>query len=156
MQIDSRLRVNTQMPVLFLDFDGVLRRNDSPLYKLEFELVNNLEKSLRAAPAVKIVITSSWREAFGLDELRSLFSADIATRIEGCTPTSLDLHGFYRYREVLAYLKRFHTLQTPWIAIDDDPEHYPNYAPVLLVDPSEGLDNEATTELSRLLINCGC
>ena len=75
------------MPILFLDFDGVLRRNGSPLYKLESELVNNLEEVLRAAPTVKIMITSSWREAFGQNEMRSLFSADIAARIEGCTPS---------------------------------------------------------------------
>ena len=141
------------MAVIFLDFDGVLRRNGSPLYTLESELVNNLQKSLRATPTVKIVITSSWREAFGLNEMRSLFSADIASRVEGCTPTSLDLDGFYRHREVLAYLKRFHTLQTPWIAVDDDPEHFPSDAPVLLIDPSRGLDEEATHELTRQLID---
>jgi hypothetical protein len=80
-----------KMPILFLDFDGVLRRNGSPLYNLESELVINLEKAPREAPAVKIVITSSWREAFGLNELRGLFSADIAVRVEGCTPTSLGI-----------------------------------------------------------------
>jgi hypothetical protein len=67
-----------KMPILFLDFDGMLRRNGSQLYKLESELVINFEVVLRATPEVNIVITSSWREAFGLNELRKLFSADIA------------------------------------------------------------------------------
>ena len=141
------------MPILFVDFDGVLRRNSSPLYKLESDLVSNLGEVLRALPNVRIVITSSWRDAFCLDEIRSLFSTDIAIRIDGFTPRSLDLQDFYRYREVLAYLKRFHNLQTAWIAVDDDPEHFPNDAPILLVDPSRGLDEEAAAELTRQLID---
>ncbi|MBP6004121.1 MAG: hypothetical protein KA746_11865 [Pyrinomonadaceae bacterium] len=142
------------MLILFLDFDGVLRRKNSPLYKLETNLVTNFEEALRAFPEVRIVITSSWREAFGLNEIRMLFSTDIAVRILGFTPRSLDLQDFYRFREVLAYLKRFHTLQTPWMAVDDDPEHYPHDAPVLLVDPTRGLDAEMAIELRVRLANC--
>ena len=141
------------MKIIFLDFDGVLRRKGSPLYQLETDLVNNLEEILRSAPDVKIVITSSWRQAYGLNEMRRLFSEDIAARIEGVTPSSLDMQGFYRYREVLAYLKRFHAPEAPWVAIDDDPEHYPSHAPVLIVDPSRGLDAEIAAELKARLTN---
>ncbi len=140
------------MKLLFLDFDGVLRRKGSPLYKLESDLVSNLEDTLRHASHVKVVITSSWREVFGLNEIRNLFSRDIADRINGFTPQSLDLEGFYRYREVLAYLKRFHTLQTPWIALDDDPQHYPQNTPVLIVDPEKGLDPIEAKKLEELLL----
>lgn len=139
------------MPIIFLDFDGVLRRKSSPLYRLESDLVGNFEETVRVAPEAKIVITSSWREAFGLSELRKLFSADIALRIVGTTPRSLDLNDFYRYNEVLAYLKRFDTLQAPWIAIDDDPEHFPADAPVLLVDPEKGFDAEMAKKLKNWL-----
>lgn len=135
--------------LIFLDFDGVLRREASALYQLEANLLSSFEAVVRMCPTSNIVITSSWRHAFGLNELRGQFSDDIAARIEGVTPTSHDLDGFYRHREVLAYLKRYHSLQTPWLAIDDDPEHYPLDAPVLLTDAKRGFDSFAATELTR-------
>ena len=135
--------------LLFLDFDGVLRRRTSPLYELDRDLVGNLEAVLRALPDVEVVITSSWREAFSLDEIRSRFSPDIGARIVGVTPSSRSRDGFYRHREVSAYLKS--AAATRWVALDDDREHYPPEAPVLLVDPEVGLDAAMAAELARRL-----
>jgi hypothetical protein len=114
--------------LLFLDLDGVLRRSTSPLYALDRDLVANLESLLRAFPDVSVVITSSWREAFGLDEIRRRFSADIRERIVGGTPSSRSRDGFYRHREVLAYMKA-KAVGAWWVAVDDDREHYPVEAP---------------------------
>ena len=36
--------------LVFLDFDGVLRRDTSPLYSLELDLVSNLETVILATP----------------------------------------------------------------------------------------------------------
>lgn len=139
--------------LIFLDFDGVLRRQGSQLYRLETNLVNNLEEIVREVREVEIVITSSWREVYSLSQLRSHFSGDIAERIVGVTPLSRDVQGYYRYREILAYLKRFHTVQTPWLAIDDDPDHFPHGVPVLIVDPAKGLDEDTALNLKTLLTN---
>ena len=144
-------RMEGTVPILFLDLDGVLRRSASPLYALDRELVANLEDVLRRAPGVEVVITSSWREAFSLAELRKHFSADIWPRIVGVTPLSQSKEGFYRHREVLAYLKAKGMASDSWVAVDDDPEHYPRAAPVLLVDPAVGLDRAAASELARRL-----
>jgi hypothetical protein len=137
--------------ILFLDFDGVLRRTQAPLYKLEKPLVDNLEQALRASPDVSIVITSSWREAFTLDQMRAHFSADIARRIVGVTPSSSSRDGFYRHREVLAHLRQLGSPEQAWLALDDDPDHYPAGAPVLVLDPAKGFDREAAQELARRL-----
>ena len=136
---------------LFLDLDGVLRRQSSPLYGLDHDLVANLEGVLRALPGVQVVITSSWREAFSLAELRKHFAGDIAARIVGVTPSSQSREGFYRHREVLAYLKRNATAGDSWVAVDDDREHYPSGAPVLAVDAAVGLDATMAAELARRL-----
>ena len=136
---------------LFLDLDGVLRRSASPLYGLDRDLVDNLEGLLRTVPDVKVVITSSWREAFSLAELRNHFSPDIAARIVGVTPSSQSRDGFCRHREVLAYLKRNDAASDWWVAVDDDPGHYPPDAPVLLVDSATGLDAAMAAELARRL-----
>lgn len=134
--------------LIFLDLDGVLRRRTAPLYKLEPALVQTFEDTVRGLPGAQIVITSSWREAFSLREIRGHFSPDIASRIVGVTPVSQTQEGFPRHREVLAYLKRRTTTAEKWIAIDDDPLHYPKDRRVLLVDPDCGFNSEA----ARLLV----
>ncbi len=132
---------------VFLDFDGVLRRKDAPLYKLERPLVARFEETLRAIPDATVVITSSWREAFSLAEMQRSFSPDVAARIVGTTPIAQNRDGFYRHREVSAYLKRNGQDGGRWVALDDDPEHYPAGAPVILVDPSKGFDDDAAKRL---------
>ena len=100
--------------LIFLDFDGVLRRKDAPLYKLEREVVSRFEEALRAMPGASVVITSSWREAFSLPEMRRSFSPDIAARIVGVTPIAQSRDGCHRHREVMAYLKRNAMEGSPW------------------------------------------
>lgn len=104
---------------------------------------------MRQFTEVKIVITSSWREVYKLRKLQSLFTEDIGERIVGLTPISNSREGYYRHREVLAYLRRQSDAESRWLAIDDDAEHYPQDAPVLLVDPQLGLD-ALNTERLRL------
>jgi hypothetical protein len=50
-------------------------------------------------PSVNIVITSSWRESFDLNELRQFFCEEIAPRIIGVTTCIDDRKPFRRYRE---------------------------------------------------------
>lgn len=137
--------------LLFLDFDGVLRRTTAPLYALEPDLVRRLERLLREHSSVRVVITSSWREAFTLAEMRAPFSEDIRCRILGATPIAPDRIGHFRHREVQAYLRRRAPTE-PWVALDDDPEHYPPGAPVVLTDPSRGFDDATADALRARLL----
>jgi hypothetical protein len=93
------------------------------------------------------VITSSWREAFTLGELRKAFAPDIAARILGVTPIAQDREGHYRHREVRAYLERNGLQNRAWVAIDDNPDHYPASASVVLTDSDRGFDAEAQSRL---------
>ena len=34
-----------------------------------------------------------------------------------------------------------------WLAIDDDPAHYPDYVPVLITDPHRGFDRDSAKRL---------
>ena len=137
--------------ILFLDLDGVLRRKDAPLYELEPDLLARFECAVRAIPGLQIVISSSWREAFSLDEIREHFAAGIAERIVGATPSVALRDEFDRHREVLAYLKRHAGEDVRWLAIDDDPDNYPPGAPVILVDWEVGFDDAAAAEMRRRL-----
>lgn len=137
--------------LLFLDIDGVLRRMDSPLYELDKDCLHHFEESLRSFPEVKIVITSSWRLAFSLDEMKKLFSEDISRRIIGVTPISNYLDDHHRYKEVLAYLKKIENGKQKWIAVEDDPDYYPPGCNVLLIDPNRGFDGQAARQLTCML-----
>jgi hypothetical protein len=133
--------------IIFLDIDGVLRRKQSPLYRLDGACLRAFEQALRLLPDSQIVITSSWREVFTLDRMRALFSPDVAPRIIGVTPIARNREGHYRYREVLAYLKLNGREETAWLALDDDSLHYPPLNNVLLIDGERGFDSTAAERL---------
>jgi hypothetical protein len=133
--------------IIFLDIDGVLRRKQSPLFRFDADCLRTFEQAVRSLPDSQIVITSSWREAFTLDQMRGLFSQDIRLRIIGVTPIARNREGHYRYREVLAYLKLNGRERNPWLAIDDDSLHYPPLNNVLLIDGERGFDSTAAERL---------
>lgn len=112
--------------ILFLDFDGVLH----PQYEGEptpvgevFCHLPRFEAIMRDFPSVEIVISSTWRNQFPFEELRSRFSPDIAARIVGVTPQieSTDRGDMQASREgeILDWLDVNKRSDTPWIALDD-------------------------------------
>jgi hypothetical protein len=133
--------------LLFLDIDGVLRRENAPRYRLEPALLEAFENAMRWIPDAELVISSSWREGFSLGELRGFFPAELRARIIGTTPIAQTQDGHVRHREVLAFLAAHELQNRPWIAIDDDREHYPPGCEVLLIDRSVGFDREAGKQL---------
>jgi hypothetical protein len=139
------------MSVIFLDIDGVLRRRNAPFYRLEVPLREAFEALVRGLPEAQVVITSSWREGVTLGEIRRHFSPDVGARIVGTTPIAGVHEGHYRHREVLAYLKRHGLQEEVWVALEDDPEHYPASAPVVMVDPDVGFDSDRAREVRERL-----
>jgi hypothetical protein len=133
--------------LIFLDFDGVLRRDGAPLYRLEPDLLSRFESVLRALPHADVVIASSWREAFGLAELRAHFSPDIAARIIGVTPIARERGEHDRHREVSAFLRRARHAGHAWVALDDDAENYPVRENVRILSPTTGFDAAAAAWL---------
>lgn len=127
--------------LLFLDIDGVLRRSSSPVFKLEPHLVKNLERfvsELEKESNVEIVITSTWKTAFELNELRSRFPPLLRLKVIGVTP-SFPARDGARYEEIQAYLKANGLEEKKWLAIDDDPLGFPpKLQNLLLCDPEEG------------------
>ena len=138
-------------PVLiFLDFDGVLRRRGSTPMKFDADCLACFEKAVRALPRSRIVITSSWRDLESLTEIRARFSPDIALRIIGVVGHVLTSDDFPRHREVRAYLRNEGLQDEPWLAIEDDPAAYPAAAPLLMTDPDRGFDEESARRLVKM------
>lgn len=112
--------------LIFLDFDGVLH----PQYDgqptpvdVVFCHLPRFEAILRDFPTVEIIISSTWRYQFTLDELRARFSPDIAVRIIDATPKTEHIDGNYlparREGEILDWLAASGRESAPWIALDD-------------------------------------
>jgi hypothetical protein len=138
--------------LIFLDFDGVLRRETSPQYSFDQDCLENFESAMRHCAISKIVISSTWRLAFSLNELRSKFSSDVAGRIVGKTPETLEEETYERYAEIMAYLEERNITAMPWVAIDDSPAHFPKRSPVIFTDPQKGFDAECANQLVRILL----
>jgi hypothetical protein len=113
--------------ILFLDFDGVLHPVGGVPMKRRLARLPLLEALLRepALREVGIVISSTWRIAYTMAQLRSSFAPDMRDRIVDRTPqldTSLPQHA--RHAEISAWLAR-HPDVSHWVAVDDDVRGFP-------------------------------
>lgn len=137
--------------LIFLDFDGVLRRVTSNPSCFDRDCLEHFESALRLCDKSKIVISSTWRLVAPLRELRKMFSADVAMRIVGVTPENLEEENHTRHAEILEFLASRKLTGLPWLAIDDDQSHFPKGIPVLLTDPYKGFDAECAVRLNQML-----
>lgn len=137
--------------ILFLDFDGVLHPFDRP--DGVFTLLADFERVMRDFHEVDIVISSAWREAHTLDELRQLFSPDIAQRIVDATPIFTDLtQPHVRESEIRSWLEAAGRQDESWVAIDDTDWFFSEgCCNFILVDPRTGFNSYVEQELRRRL-----
>lgn len=146
--------------ILFLDFDGVTHPEpcypDNLLCRLPL-----IEEVLRAHPTVSIVISSSWRDAYTFEELRAFFSADLAPRVIGVTPSIKRPSGdwlpgqvpqYEREWECDSWMRQNRPWGTPWLAIDDRAHWFrPDCSELLLTDSSVGFQLEDQLTLRSML-----
>lgn len=140
--------------LLFLDFDGVLHHffpmaGVSDEENQRFYYRPAFEQAIRELPVpVQIVVASTFRHKYDIDQLRQFFSPDIARMIVGVTPSADvarkilgiedsgngDNGPGTRQVEVEAWLKRAGREDHPWVAIDDFPTLYTSAAVVACQD----------------------
>ena len=146
------------MPILFLDFDGVLHPEHCHESK-HLCCLPILEDALRQVPECKLVITSTWRLAHPFTALRKRFSRDIAARVVGVTPMFSELKqvpdtlvSYPREAECHAWRSANGVLHLPWLAVDDRSWNYrPFCESLLLVDGATGLTGLNGAQLVRRL-----
>jgi hypothetical protein len=138
--------------LLFLDFDGVMHPAgcDASRHFCQRDL---FEAVMREYPDVRIVITSTWRHAYPMGEIKRFFSPDIAERIVGKTPTHEDEGDEHvRYLEIRKLLENPKVAGAQWIALDDSDFEFPEgCANLLLCHSDRGFDAEASRELRARL-----
>lgn len=139
--------------ILFLDFDGVLHPYPLHVDDQHAELLQHtplLWTLLRQHPALQVVVSSSWRERFPLDYLTDFLThgggEDLSDRIIGMTPI---LNHVERDRECVAWLKTHGHINTPWLALDDQPALFQRYREALYpVNPRHGLTPDDLPRIS--------
>ena len=134
--------------IVFLDFDGVLRRESAPKYRLEPDLLRNFERFVSELEkdhgAIEIVITSTWRTAFSLGELRDHLGPKLEMKVVGTTPTLNITQDTQhpRHLEVRGYLMKHGLEDEEWIVIDDQGSLYPpGLDNLILCDPEHGFQH---------------
>ena len=154
--------MSTDNCVLFLDFDGVT--HPQPCFQENvFCRLPLIEAVLRERELrdVEIVISSSWRDHYSLDEMREFFSLDFYRRVIGVTP-SITKPGrnwmpghepeFEREWECLAWIKTNRPSGTRWLAIDDRPYWFrPESKNLLLTDAKFGFSPADAETLRDML-----
>lgn len=143
------------VPVLYLDFDGVLhpedvwqRRGSPPYIKHPpghalFEHAELLTELLMPYPALAIVLSTSWARVFSYSRAAKLLPRALMLRCIGATwHREMDRYLFEsmsRGRQVLDDVER--RLPTAWLAIDDDSSGWGSALEthVVITDPVLGI-----------------
>lgn len=143
-------------PVLFLDFDGVLH-SSLCLEAEHFSRRSLFEEVMRRFPAVRIVISSSWRHHFAIEQLRPCFSGDIAERIDDTTPLWVPGGPANRFEEIMAFVRSRDLDEAGWLALDDSAFEFPrSCANLVLCDGRYGLTEDVAMRLAgRLALMSG-
>ena len=134
--------------ILFLDFDGVLHAD---IEARQFTKLREFASCMAKMDEVEIVISSSWREAYSLEQLLNIFPAALRGRIVGLTPILEDrFEKGGRQREIEAYLQAasLHHGNAAWVALDDMIDFFDDNCPFLiLVDASRAFGEEEADKL---------
>ncbi|MHD0644269.1 HAD domain-containing protein [Pseudomonas aeruginosa] len=131
---------------LMLDFDGVLHTCAGGPDNPEFQYLPRLASVLMEYSDVQIVISSSWRSTFKLEELRGFFPVELRARIIGVTPR---LKGL-RIKEIKAWIKD-NAPGAPWLALDDQEAQFSDRRRLILCN--DGFHDAEEAELRRRLSN---
>lgn len=134
---------------LFLDFDGVLHSslcND----KDRFSNANLLEEALSPS-SCQIIISSSWRFQFTLDQLKKVLPKTIGNLVMDTTGEAI-AGQYARYFEIKQWLTNKQKPFADWMAIDDATNEFPLDCPNLIATKSsQGITKEEIIKLKKWL-----
>jgi hypothetical protein len=132
--------------VLFLDFDGVLHPASGDSVP-EFSKADALASAMQGY-ACEIVISSTWRFHYGLDQLKDFLPAGLAERVIGTTGEDPRSH-FSRHDSILAWLAQSDAVD--WRALDDANAEFRETSHLIACSPEVGLEDAQVLELRKWL-----
>ena len=86
---------------------------------------------------VEIVLSTTWRDAYSLNELKRFCGEGLSRFITDVTPSAPIGVSYERERECMAWLRKFGKKPFRYLAIDDQKDHFYKM-PLLLIDESIG------------------
>lgn len=121
------------MRVLFLDFDGVLHAGpDVEATTAHWCWLPALAQVLARHEDVRIVIHSTWRRDYDLDELRELLGR-LGDRVIGATPLGERLESIEQWLDAHPEVSTYRILD------DDEADFYRRPAELIACDPVKGI-----------------
>jgi len=139
--------------LLFLDFDGVTHPAHDYVGFFRIECMVWLDKIIRENSELQVVISSSWRKHYPIDELKTMLGPTVAPRVIGVTPViNTPLLRAARYHEVIAHLEKTNNNNANWLALDDVKEFYTGHeGKVIFTNPMFGITQKEYEEINFLL-----
>ncbi|MDN3639154.1 HAD domain-containing protein [Simiduia curdlanivorans] len=148
--------------LIFLDIDGVVHKLNSgthmhweqcmkdPTFFLP-ELVARV-LAIVGATGAGIVISSAWRRDFRVDQFNEVFDGKVVG-VNGHFGGDFKEYkkGQIRYKECLTYIASNKLPTARWIAIDDQPKHYPGRNNIFITDASIGITEAIQDDCIRYL-----
>lgn len=120
-----------------------------------------IEGVLFEHPGVKIVISSSWREHYELDDMRELFDSTMRDRVIGVTPVFERFPDLWptgtapeyeRQWECELWMDENRHHGSRWLAIDDRPNWFsPDCQNLLVTNPEFGFMPDDQVTLRKML-----
>ena len=126
---------------------------------MPFDRTHALADVLDASPFdVRIVIATSWRLEIALDDLVSLMPARLARRVVRILDLDCEFDGNgYSLPgaggQLMARWMARHAPQSPWVALDDTPEHWVDHSDRLVETHMAGVDQSALAALRTVMEN---
>ena len=123
-------RPSHQRRIISLDFDGVLHPTAEGAQRIavtHFGWLPILERLLASHPQVFLLIHSTWRHKYDLNELRLLMGAVLGPRVVAAAPA-----GDQRWLAIQAWLAT-QTQVLDLLILDDAPSEFPKSMPFTLV-----------------------
>ncbi len=134
---------------LFLDFDGVLHSSlcDSKKYLSHAPLL----AALMTEYSCRIIISSSWRFQYSLEEIKKMLPKAISNQVVDMTGNAYE--GTYqRYNEIKFYLQTHGKSLVDWKALDDSKNEFPpNCENLIACNHITGLGQKQLMELKKWL-----
>ena len=145
---------------LFLDFDGVLHPDRYSLSNYDPDRVFRSNEVFSQAPVLaglitefpcQIIISSSWRFTYNLEEMKEKLPKAIAKNVIGMTGDAY-IGPYPRYNEIQEYLISRNKSLYGWRALDDSKMEFPNgCTDLILCDPNTGIASKQIQELKKWL-----
>lgn len=146
--------------VIFLDFDGATHPDRCFADNL-FCRMPLIEEVLREFPRIQIVISSSWREHYSLDDIRDFFDAGMQDRVIDVTPIFERMKDLWptgtapeyeRQWECELWMEENRPWGARWLAIDDRPTWFsPDCQNLLDTNPEFGFMSDDQVTLRQML-----